>query len=530
MALKLLICALILLICIVSQKITNRLGVPSLLLFIALGMIFGSDGIFKIPFDNYVFAEQVCSIALIFIIFYGGFGTNWKMAKQVIGKSITLSTLGVILTAISTGFFCHFILKIEILESFLIGAVISSTDAASVFSILRSKKLNLKDGTASILEVESGSNDPFAYMLTMIILTLMSSGGLAQLPSLLFTQIVFGLVIGVLVAFMAIYTIQRTSFLHDGLDVIFVLAIAIIAYALPSVLNGNGYLGTYIAGIIIGNSKIKNKISLVHFFDGITGLAQMFIFFLLGLLAFPSQMPAIIVPAILIFIFLTFIARPLAVFLLLSPIKCSMNQKLLISWAGLRGASSIVFAIMAMLSESYMKNDVFHIVFCLCLISVAFQGTLLPHIAHKLNMVDDDSDVLKTFTDYQDETKMQLIKITVNASHHWVGQMISELNLIDTLVVMIKRDNETIIPHGNTVIEANDLLVLSGEGYEDNDPVKLNELKIEAGHRWLDRPIKDLPLPSHTLIILIKRADGTTIIPKGETCIKLDDILVLSDI
>ena len=530
MAFKLLICAAILLICILSHKVTNRIGIPSLLIFIALGMLFGSDGLFKIAFDNYAFAEQVCSIALIFIIFYGGFCTNWNMAKQVVGKSTLLATLGVLLTALLTGIFCHFVLQFELLESLLIGSVVSSTDAASVFAILRSKKLNLKDGTASILEVESGSNDPFSYMLTIIMLTLMTSGGLSQLPTLIFTQIFFGIVVGVIVALIAIYVLRKTSFLHDGLDVIFVLAIAIIAYALPSVLNGNGYLSAYIAGIIIGNSKIKNKISLVHFFDGITGLAQMFIFFLLGLLAFPSQMPSIIIPSILIFLFMTFIARPLIVFLLLSPTKSSLNQKLLISWAGLRGASSIVFAIVAMLSESYMKNDVFHIVFCICLISVAFQGTLLPYISHKLNMIDDDDNVLKTFTDYQDQSQMQLIKLLINSNHHWVGHMISELNLTDTLVVMIKRDNETIIPHGNTIIEENDLLVLSGEVYQDDDPINLNEIKIEAGHVWLNRMIKEITLPSNTLIILVKRADETTIIPKGDTVIKLDDTVVLSDI
>jgi len=199
---QLLLAAIIIIICVLFNKLTNKLGVPMLLAFIILGMVFGSDGLFKIPFENYRIAEKVCSTALIFIMFYGGFSTRWSEAKPVAVKSVLLSTVGVILTAGLTGLFCYFVLHTQLLESLLIGSVISSTDAASVFSILRSKKLGLKDNTASMLEVESGSNDPCSYMLTAIILSIMTghaSGG--AIAYMVFTQLVYGTAIGIMVAF-----------------------------------------------------------------------------------------------------------------------------------------------------------------------------------------------------------------------------------------------------------------------------------------------------------------------------------------
>lgn len=282
MTVGLLLAAVIIIVCIASSRLSGKLGVPALLIFIVLGMLFGSDGVFKIPFDNYNFAEQICSVALIFIMFYGGFGTNWKMAKPVIGKAVALSTLGVVITALLTGLFCYYVVGFSFLESMLVGAVISSTDAASVFSVLRSKKLNLKNNTASLLEVESGSNDPAAYMLTIIVLTLMEGKGVDTILYMVFAQVIFGTLFGVGIALLSVFVLCRSWFSSDGLDAMFVLAIAVLSYALPSLIGGNGYLSAYIAGIILGNSKIKNKVPLVHFFDGVTGLSQIVIFFFAG--------------------------------------------------------------------------------------------------------------------------------------------------------------------------------------------------------------------------------------------------------
>ena len=385
-----LLVAAVILLCLSLNKMSNKLGIPMLLAYILLGMMFGTDGILKIPFDNFTIAEQICTVSLIFIMFYGGFGTNWKQAKPVAGKAVLLSTVGVILTAVTTGAFCHFILKMDFWESMLIGSVISSTDAASVFSILRSRRLNLKNNTASMLEVESGSNDPCSYMLTVIILTIMSgelSG--SSLVVMIFSQIIFGILVGVVVALAAAFILKKVNFATDGFDTIFVFSMALVSYAGASMINGNGYLAAYIAGIILGNTPLHHKKSLVHFFDGITGLMQMLIFFLLGLLAYPSQLPKILPIALAIAVFLTFVARPVSVFAILMPFRCPVKQQLLVSWAGLRGAASIVFAIMATVSPAYTKNDLFHIVIFIVLFSISIQGTLLGLVAKKLDMIDE---------------------------------------------------------------------------------------------------------------------------------------------
>ena len=523
----LLLISLIIVICIAAGKLSYKLGLPSLLMFIVLGMLFGSDGIFKIPFDDYTFAEQICSYALIIIMFYGGFGTNWKQAKPVAGKAIALSTLGVVATAALTGLFCHLALGFEWLESFLIGSVISSTDAASVFAILRQKKLNLKHHTASLLEIESGSNDPFAYMLTITCLTLMSGQTSAgSVAYMLFSQLVYGALIGGALAFAAVWLLKRINFYIGGMDTLFVLAVALLTYAVCSITGGNGYLAVYI--IILGNSKIKNKAPLVHFFDGITNLAQIIVFFLLGLLAFPSQLPQIILPSLAIALFLTLIARPVTVFALLSPARCPVNQQLLVSFAGLRGASSIVFAIMATVNSSYINHDLFHIVFFACLLSVGLQGALLPMAAKKLKMVEPGGSVLRTFNDYQEDEELQLIKTKITKNHSWAGKTIGELKLaLDILVVMLKRGDQTILPNGRTRIKAGDILVLSGEKYKDDSGAELNEIEINARHKWANKRIREITLSSNTLIIAIKKKNGRTIIPRGGVLLEPGDNVVL---
>ena len=529
MALVLLLIAVIIIICILSNRISSRLGIPMLLVFIGLGMLFGSDGLVRIPFDDYGFAEQICSVALIFIMFYGGFGTNWKAARPVAGKAICLSSLGVVITAGLTGLFCHFVLGIELLESFLIGSVIGSTDAASVFSILRSKQLNLKYGTASMLEVESGSNDPFAYMLTVLFLSLQTGQvtGSGPIVYMIFAQIVYGALLGWGIAYLALAFFRRVRFVTAGFDAAFVLAIAILSYALPTVLGGNGYLSAYIVGIILGNSNISNKRALVNFFDGITGLMQMLIFFLLGLLSFPSQMPPILLPALAIFGFVTLIGRPLAVFAIFTPAGCPFRQQLVVSWAGLRGAASIVFAIMVTVSGASFVNDIFHIVFCIVLLSISLQGSLLPLVSRKLKMIDHNANVLKTFTDYQEETEIQFIRLNITANHPWVDKTPQELVLPpDMLLVILLRGRETIIPSGTTLIQSGDIAVLSAPAFHDDHNIQLQEIHIDTDHPWAGKQIAQISLSAGSLIIMIRR-NQQVIVPNGNTKILADDTLVL---
>ena len=502
-----LLVAAVILLCLSLNKMSNKLGIPMLLAYILLGMMFGTDGILKIPFDNFTIAEQICTVSLIFIMFYGGFGTNWKQAKPVAGKAVLLSTVGVILTAVTTGAFCHFILKMDFWESMLIGSVISSTDAASVFSILRSKRLNLKNNTASMLEVESGSNDPCSYMLTVIILTIMSgelSG--SSLVVMIFSQIIFGIFVGVVVALAAAFILKKVNFATDGFDTIFVFSMALVSYAGASMINGNGYLAAYIAGIILGNTPLHHKKSLVHFFDGITGLMQMLIFFLLGLLAYPSQLPKILPIALAIAVFLTFVARPVTVFAILMPFRCPVKQQLLVSWAGLRGAASIVFAIMATVSPAYTKNDLFHIVIFIVLFSISIQGTLLGLVAKKLDMIDENGNVMKTFSDYSDEMPVEFVKISIKAGHPWENRRIKDLtSLPDLLLVLILRGEERIIPNGNTVVLAGDKIVLSALSPEENLGICLTEIPIEKDSKWIGKPLSRIKLGEEKLVLVLKR-------------------------
>ncbi len=453
----------ILLVAVSSSKLLYRFGIPTLLIFMVLGMLLGSDGPGGIAFSNYEVARKICSFALVFIMFYGGFSTNWKIAKPVAVRSILMSTLGVVITAITTGLFCHLVLKTTLLEGLLIGSVIASTDAASVFAILRSRKLNLKGGLASLLEIESGSNDPVAYMLTIVTLTLMSNDTETSLGLVLLYQIVFGILVGFVLAKLSGFVLKRVNLEIDGLYPIFVTAIAIVAYAFSETIGGNGYLCVYIVGIYLGNTRFIHKRSLVHFFDGISWLMQILLFFTLGLLSFPSHLPKIALSACAIAIFILLVARPLATFLILSWFKTPIKQQLFVSWVGLRGAASIVFAIYALTYNVAIKNDIFHIVFFVSLFSVSIQGPFIPLIARKLNLVEEESPVAKTFNDYQEENSTQLVELTIQDDNPWANKSIMEADIPEEiLVVMIKRKQEVVVPKGSTMMKPGDILVLSG--------------------------------------------------------------------
>ena len=407
----LLIGSVIMLAAVIFSKLLYRFGIPTLLIFLVLGMLFGSDGIVGFAFDNYELANQICSVGLIFIMFYGGFGTNWEQAKPVAAKAILMSSLGVVITAGVTGLFCMFVLKTTLLEGLLMGSVMASTDAASVFAVLRSRKLNLKGGLASLLEIESGSNDPFAYMLTVVILTFMTGKSDQSIAVMLISQIVFGIGIGFLLAFAASAILKRVHMEIDGLYPIFVMAVTLLGYSASEMTGGNGYLCVYIIGIVLGNSRIRHKKSMVHFFDGVSWMMQILLFFTLGLLSFPSTLPKLIIPGLLISLFMIFVARPVATFSILSWFRVPLKQHIFVSWVGLRGAASIVFAIFAVSSEGFVENDIFHIVFLIALISVLFQGSLIPTVAKKLDLVEEESSVFKTFNDYEDEALTQLVDL-----------------------------------------------------------------------------------------------------------------------
>lgn len=522
--------ASVILLCVLVEKFSDRFGMPALIFFMFIGMLFGSDGILKIPFDDFKLAENICSIALIFIMFYGGFNTKWQAAKSVAGKSILLSTAGVVITAGITTLLCNRILKISLTESFLIGAVLSSTDAASVFAILRKSNLNLKNGTASILEVESGSNDPVSYLLTIVAVGLATGEASGNILGNVAVQMIFGVLIGIIFARITLEILMKTKLVADGLETIFMIAAVLACYALTNYLHGNAYLSVYLFGIVTGNQRIRKKAEIIPFFNGVTSLAQILIFFLIGLLTFPHEMPQIIPEAVAVVLFLTLIARPIAVFLLMLPCKCSLNQCLLIAWAGLRGASSSVFAIMAVAAGVSMKQELFHIVFMVSLFSVAIQGTLLPEVAKKLHMVDDTSDVRKTFNDYEEETPFQLMKMHIPEGHHWENKRVREVSMpTGSLALMIKRGEESILTKGNTLIKAGDDIILSVTPYNPSGSEELEERVIGKEDEWCDKAICELNISKQQLIAMIIRGEKP-IIPDGSTILREQDVVVFISI
>ena len=525
-----LLIGVVIVICILMDRFLEKLPIPPLLFFIALGMCFGENGLLRIPFDDYEAVNLICSASLVFIMFYGGFGTNLKAARPVAAPAVVLSTLGVAGTAGAVGLFAHFALRLPWLESLLIGSVISSTDAASVFNILRSKKLALKNHTDSLLEVESGSNDPMSYMLTTVLIALMS-GQQVSIPLLLLQQLALGALAGVLVGRLAVWLLGKNLFTSQQSRTVFLFGVVLLAYALPAMWGGNGYLSVYLCGILLGNAKLSQKKYLVHFFDVVTGVAQVIIFFLLGLLVTPVELPRVLLPALAVMLFLTVVARPLVTGVLLLPFRPSAGQLGVVSWAGLRGAASIVFAISAVLSGVDTTYNLYNLVFCIVLLSMLIQGTLLPRVAGRLSMIDEHGDVSKTFTDYQEESDISFIKIHLGPGHPWRGRALRELMpLKDLLVVMVVRGERTIVPNGDTRLEEGDLLVLAAYPFEEREHLRLSELTVERGHRLANRTLADIasaPNSPKYLIVLIQRGQET-VIPTGSTVILPGDVLILA--
>ena len=519
--------SLVILLCIISEKFSYKIGMPALVFFMFVGMLFGTDGIAKIPYNSYSSAETICSIALIFIMFQGGFTTSWKAARPVIGKAVSLSTIGVLLTALFSTLACHFFLGLSFQESFLISSVLASTDAASVFSILKSHNLDLKEGTSPILEVESGSNDPMAYLLTMTAVGIIKAGGVSNILLTIIIQLAVGFLSGILFARISRYILSMKNIAADGMDTIIIISATMLCYALTDKLGGNAYLSVYLLGLYLGNTRINSKRVIIAFFGDLTSLLQMLIFFIIGLLSTPSRMPQTIPMALAVSVILTFLARPLMTLLLLRPQKCSLKQCLLISWAGLRGASSIVFAISAVSSGISLSFDLFHVVFMVSLFSIALQGALLPIASKKLGMIDDSPNIYKTFNDYGDTVDFQFVRAHINPGNAWIGRMIKRIDIpFHSQVVMIKRGGRTIAARGHTVIEEGDDLILNIPSYLPAKNERVSEIHILGDHPWVNKTLEEIRMPENQLMIMIIR-DEEKIIPNGDTRVLEEDTVLV---
>ena len=465
----LLLGAILLFVSIVSGKTGYRFGVPSLLLFLIVGIVFGSDG-FGIQFSSFKQAQFIGMLALSIILFSGGMDTKIKDIKPVFVQGFLLSTVGVILTALITGLFAFAIAKfypqylhLSLLGCFLLASVMASTDSASVFSILRIKNLNLSQNVRPMLELESGSNDPMAYMLTIMFIQLIMSKtlGVDLIIFNFFLQLFLGFLCGAAVGYAAVFIMNKINLDYSALYAVLLLAFVFFAFSFTSLINGNGYLAVYIAGLVVGNEKMAYKKSVITFFDSLTWLFQIIMFLTLGLLVNPSELLDIIWVALAIVLFMIFFARPISVFLCLMPFKkVSRQAKIFVSWVGLRGAVPIIFATYPFVAGVPHAKEIFNIVFFITIISLIIQGTSVPFVAKLLGLTCMDEDK-KTFALDLPEDIGLTAEFKAGESFLEKYPKVEKLTFKDPVrIVMIKRGNKYLVPLPATEFALGDKILL----------------------------------------------------------------------
>ncbi len=466
----LLIGSLMLVASIIAGKTSYRFGVPTLLLFLAIGMIAGSDGIGIYFYDPKV-AQFIGIISLNFILFSGGLDTNWPSVKPVLREGLMLSTLGVLLTAVSLGTFVWLVTDFTIYESMLLGSIVSSTDAAAVFSILRSRRLALKTNLRSTLELESGSNDPMAYVLTISFLFLVvhqDKSFLSVIP-LFLQQMILGGAAGIVFGIISKYVINRIQLDFEGLYPVLVIALMFLAFSTTDFVGGNGFLAVYICAVYLGNQDLIHKKTILKVYDGLAWLMQIVLFLTLGLLVYPSHIVPVIGIGLIISLFLIMIARPLSVFISLIFFRMKLRRRLYISWVGLRGAVPIVFATYPLLAGIEKADMIFNIVFFISVTSVLLQGTTLPVVAKwlRVSLPEKVKPVSETDRVIFDIPKSAMREIDIAPDSYTVGKRIVELGFpSNAIIAMIKRKDKYITPNGSTLIEPDDKLVILCDNQE----------------------------------------------------------------
>ncbi len=475
----LLICSVILFVSILAGKAGFRVGLPALLLFLGIGMLFGSDGL-GLQFSNPQIAQFIGMIALSIILFSGGMDTKLSEIKPIASQGVVLATLGVLVTTAITGYFIFWPTglvagyeTLTLAESLLMAAVMSSTDSASVFSILRSKGVYLKQRLRPTLELESGSNDPMAYMLTIILIAYIQSNGMdfQEGAISLIIQLGLGLIAGYILGKVSVWIINRVNVENQSLYPILLLAVIFFIFSITSLLKGNGYLAVYIAGLVVGNTKIIHKKSIVTFFDGFTWLWQIVMFITLGLLVNPHELLPVAGIGLTVGIFMIIFARPITVFLCLLPFRnFTTKAKLYISWVGLRGAVPIIFATYPLIAGIENANLIFNVVFFITILSLLVQGTTVTHVARWLHLTDAPERKDEFGIELPEEIKSAMSEIDITKEVLSHGNKLMQLKLPDhTLAVMVKRDGKYFIPKGNTELHENDKLLM----ISDNDEALL---------------------------------------------------------
>ena len=472
----LLIGSLLLLISILAGKTSYKFGVPTLILFLTVGMLAGSEGIGKIEFNDPQLAQFVGIVSLNFILFSGGLDTNWRSIKPILWHGISLSTLGVLFTALSLGTFVWAITDFTIYEGLLLGAIVSSTDAAAVFSILRSKNMALKANLRPTLELESGSNDPMAYFLTIAFLGLVvnQDQSLLSIVPLFLQQILVGAALGFLFGKLSKMIINKITLDFEGLYPVLAIALMFLVFSATDSLGGNGFLAVYLAGVYLGNQDLIHKRTIMRFFDGVAWLMQIVLFLTLGLLVYPSDIVPVVGLGILISGFLILIARPIGVFLSLSFFKMKMRRRWYISWVGLRGAVPIVFATYPLLAGIEKAHMIFNIVFFVSLTSVLVQGTTLSMVAKWLHVAlpNKVKKISPVDAFLADGTKSLIREITIPPDNFSVGKRIVDLHFPRTAIIaMISRNGKFLTPNGATEIQEDDTLIVLMENRQNVERV-----------------------------------------------------------
>ena len=470
----LLIGSILLFVSIVVGKTGYRFGVPALLLFLLVGMLFGSDGL-GLQFHNAKIAQFIGMVALSVILFSGGMDTKFKEIRPILSPGIVLSTVGVFLTALFTGLFIWYLsgmswtnIHFPLITSLLLASTMSSTDSASVFAILRSQKMNLKHNLRPMLELESGSNDPMAYMLTIVLIQFIQSDGMGtgNIIGSFIIQFLVGAAAGYILGKLAILILNKINIDNQSLYPILLLSFVFFTFAITDLLRGNGYLAVYIAGMMVGNHKITFRKEIATFMDGLTWLFQIIMFLMLGLLVNPHEMIEVAVVALLIGGFMIVIGRPLSVFLCLLPFrKITLKSRLFVSWVGLRGAVPIIFATYPVVANVEGSNMIFNIVFFITIVSLIVQGTSVSFVARLLHL---STPLEKTGNDFgvelPEEIDTDLSDMTITMEMLNEADTLKDMNLPKgTLVMIVKRGDEFLIPNGTLKLHVGDKLLLISE-------------------------------------------------------------------
>ena len=453
--------ALLLLAGVLAGKVSGRFGIPALLLFLVIGMLAGSDGPGGIEFVNAELTTQVGSVALAFILFSGGLDTRWNLVRPVLWPGLSLATIGIIVTATIAGIAASVIFDFPILIGLLVGVIVSPTDAAAVFSVLRARSIGLRRGLRPLLEFESASNDPMAVILTIGITELIASPEVstASLALLVVRQFALGAALGLLLAHGAIWLTNKLRLEYEGLYPVLTVAVVLLIFSATTAVEGSGFLAVYLAGLTMARHRLVHKRSIGRFHDGIGWLMQIAMFLMLGLLVFPSELPTVALPGFGLALVLMFVARPLAVLISLMGFHFTWKDRILLAWVGLRGAVPVVLATFPLAAGVAGADTIFRVVFFVVFLSVAVQGTTISTLAGwlKLDKNTSESDRPELITG--GESLRSLVDIGVPAGSWVDGRRIVELDLPSgAWVTLITRDDHYLVPQGPTVLHSGDHL------------------------------------------------------------------------